>query len=104
MKPIWLSALLNKLTDFAPDPARNCGIHLEMGCSHVDGPLCDFPKCSILEIWRRGKLYEELGLEEHENGPGWEEVPLLLAPEEGNPPQVDEVRPPEVLLSDGKEP
>jgi len=30
------------------DPTKQCRVYLEKGCSHVDGVLCDFPKCSIL--------------------------------------------------------
>lgn len=29
------------------DPLHHCPYHLNEGCVHVDGPLCDFPKCSI---------------------------------------------------------
>lgn len=29
------------------DPVARCQVHKTFGCAHVDGPLCDFPKCSI---------------------------------------------------------
>ena len=29
------------------DPVYGCRLYDELGCSHVDGPLCDFPKCSM---------------------------------------------------------
>jgi len=29
------------------DPVHSCKVHKDLGCSHVDGFLCDFPDCSI---------------------------------------------------------
>ena len=29
------------------DPVKYCEVYKREGCSHVDGPLCDFPNCSI---------------------------------------------------------
>ena len=29
------------------DPVKKCNLYKNNGCSHVDGILCDFPKCSI---------------------------------------------------------
>lgn len=37
------------------DPAKNCGFHKSFGCSHVDGPLCDFPCCSMFKEWYKKK-------------------------------------------------
>lgn len=31
------------------DPCKSCEVYKQIGCSHVDGYLCDFPSCSILE-------------------------------------------------------
>ncbi|OQB40304.1 MAG: hypothetical protein BWY04_01393 [candidate division CPR1 bacterium ADurb.Bin160] len=31
------------------DPVFNCKMYKEQGCCHVDGILCDFPKCSMNE-------------------------------------------------------
>jgi endogenous inhibitor of DNA gyrase (YacG/DUF329 family) len=31
------------------DPVKNCKLYKEESCSHVDGPICDFGKCSMLE-------------------------------------------------------
>lgn len=31
------------------DPVYNCKLYTDEGCSHVDGFLCDFPKCSMLK-------------------------------------------------------
>jgi len=36
------------------DPVRGCDVYKNIGCSHVDGFLCDYPDCSIL------KKYTEL--------------------------------------------
>lgn len=30
------------------DPILKCPVYKKEGCSHVDGPYCDFPDCSIL--------------------------------------------------------
>lgn len=29
------------------DPVYSCKVYKDLGCSHVDGFLCDFPNCSI---------------------------------------------------------
>lgn len=29
------------------DPVRGCEVYKNIGCSHVDGYLCDYPDCSI---------------------------------------------------------
>lgn len=29
------------------DPLKKCQLFKDLGCSHVDGYLCDFPKCSM---------------------------------------------------------
>jgi hypothetical protein len=29
------------------DPIKHCDLYKDKGCSHVDGMLCDFPKCSM---------------------------------------------------------
>ena len=31
----------------ALDPVTRCDVFKRDGCAHVDGLLCDFPKCSI---------------------------------------------------------
>lgn len=30
------------------DPIRNCQLYKDKGCVHVDGPICDFPHCSMM--------------------------------------------------------
>lgn len=37
------------------DPAKNCGFYKSFGCSHVDGPLCDFPRCSMFKEWYKNQ-------------------------------------------------
>ena len=34
------------------DPVKYCEVFKKLGCSHVDGYLCDFPKCSVLLDYR----------------------------------------------------
>lgn len=29
------------------DPVYSCKVYNDLGCSHVDGFLCDFPDCSM---------------------------------------------------------
>ena len=47
--------LLNKLKRFYykfknSDPVKNCPVYLDKGCSHVDGPICPFPKeCNLVK-------------------------------------------------------
>ena len=31
------------------DPVKNCPVYKSLGCAHVDGYLCDYPNCSIVE-------------------------------------------------------
>ena len=31
------------------NPIRHCSLYKNEGCAHVDGLLCDFPKCSMLK-------------------------------------------------------
>lgn len=50
----WLKGLL----DGSADPARSCAQYLDKedgSCAHVDGPLCDFPKCSMLQEYKQRK-------------------------------------------------
>lgn len=35
------------------DPVRHCEHYRHMGCSHVDGPLCDMKACRELKDYRR---------------------------------------------------
>ena len=34
------------------DPVKSCPLYLNEGCSHVDGILCDYPKCSMLDGYK----------------------------------------------------
>lgn len=38
------------------DPVKHCKLYKEIGCSHVDGMLCDFPKCSMLKDYEESKM------------------------------------------------
>jgi hypothetical protein len=33
--------------DIPPDPVKHCHVHKTVGCSHVDGPLCDVRTCDV---------------------------------------------------------
>ena len=44
-------AWLKRLFDRSNDPVHSCELYRDKSagsCAHVDGPLCDFPKCSML--------------------------------------------------------
>lgn len=41
------------------DPVKHCTLYKEAGCSHVDGYLCDFPKCSMYQKHEDHKMKEE---------------------------------------------
>ena len=34
------------------DPLSNCEVYKEIGCSHVDGFLCDVKTCSLLKKYK----------------------------------------------------
>jgi len=42
------------------DPVKTCNVYVEIGCSHVDGFLCDMASCSIR------KAYNELPKKERD--------------------------------------
>lgn len=43
------------------DPVYGCKLYKEDGCSHVDGILCDYPNCSILnEYLNKNKEIEKI--------------------------------------------
>lgn len=47
----WLKNLLDDSTD----PVKHCDLYKDKAagsCAHVDGPLCDFPGCSMLKEYR----------------------------------------------------
>lgn len=31
------------------NPVKHCQVYKQLGCSHVDGFLCDYPDCSMLK-------------------------------------------------------
>lgn len=47
---------LKRIFDRSDDPVYSCDLYRDKeagSCAHVDGPLCDFPKCSMLSDYRR---------------------------------------------------
>jgi len=40
---------------FTMDPVRHCVLYKEDGCAFVDGPLCDFPRCSMRKAYVKEK-------------------------------------------------
>ena len=43
----WLLACFIIAKDDKNDPLKDCQVYKKLGCSHVDGLLCDFPNCSL---------------------------------------------------------
>lgn len=35
-------------TSFDNDPVKHCNVYKRVGCSHVDGPLCNMKSCDIV--------------------------------------------------------
>ena len=35
-------------TSFDNDPVKQCNVYKRVGCSHVDGPLCQMKTCDIV--------------------------------------------------------
>ncbi len=33
------------------DPVKGCPIYKNEGCSHVDGYLCDYPNCDMMQAY-----------------------------------------------------
>lgn len=51
-------AWLKRLFDRSTDPVHSCDLYRDKSagsCAHVDGPLCDFPECSMLADYRQQK-------------------------------------------------
>ena len=49
---------LKRIFDRSDDPVYSCDLYRDKeagSCAHVDGPLCDVPKCSMLSDYRREK-------------------------------------------------
>jgi hypothetical protein len=48
---------IKKLIDaMKNDPVKYCRLYKETGCSHVDGFLCDYPKCDMLKEYNGNKI------------------------------------------------
>ena len=55
-------AWLKQIFDRSDDPVYSCDLYRDKdagSCAHVDGPLCDFPKCSMLAEHRQKKKKKE---------------------------------------------
>jgi hypothetical protein len=51
-------AWLKRIFDRSDDPVYSCDLYRDKeagSCPHVDGPLCDFPNCSMLSEYRQQK-------------------------------------------------
>ena len=46
---------LKNFIDKLKDPVYSCDLYKEIGCSHVDGILCDYPECSMLKEYKEKK-------------------------------------------------
>lgn len=49
---------LKRLFDRSTDPVYGCNLYRDKeagSCAHVDGPLCDYPECSMLRDYRQQK-------------------------------------------------
>lgn len=53
----WLKRFFSR----SGDPVHGCELYRNEGCSHVDGYLCDFPKCSILNDYRKASERQRNG-------------------------------------------
>lgn len=54
----WFYKLKLKLQ--MPDPVKHCETYLKYGCSHVDGPCCNFPKCDCQNTYKQKYFYEDI--------------------------------------------
>ena len=43
----WLLVYFIIVKDDKNDPLKDSQVYKKLGCSHVDGLLCDFPNCSL---------------------------------------------------------
>lgn len=51
-------AWLRRIFDRSANPVHSCDLYRDKkagSCAHVDGPLCDFPDCSMLADYRAKK-------------------------------------------------
>lgn len=52
----WYKKLLNWLEHLTDeDPVQHCELYRDKGCSHVDGPLCDYPHCIMNDEYIKRK-------------------------------------------------
>jgi hypothetical protein len=58
-----IKQLFKEIFDSDTDPVKRCPVYLDKehgSCSHVDGPLCDWPDCSMVEKYGKVKAAEEI--------------------------------------------
>lgn len=60
MKKI-LNILRGVWESYKNDPVKHCGLFRERGCSHVDGPICNFPDCEEYKSWKYRNTPKEKG-------------------------------------------
>lgn len=61
---------LKRIFDRSADPVHSCDLYRDKeagSCVHVDGPLCDFPECSMLADYRQQKEKEMTDIVERLN-------------------------------------
>lgn len=44
------------------DPVKRCIVYKRLDCVHVDGLLCDFSNCNILENYKLRELEQQLNI------------------------------------------
>jgi hypothetical protein len=60
MAKIKIIRIISEFFNNKRDPVKRCRVHKDMGCSHVDGPICTYPSCSALvEYKRRWRVAED---------------------------------------------
>lgn len=48
-----INQIIKRIKEWLADPVRGCELYKNEGCSHVDGLLCDYPKCKMLKEYRK---------------------------------------------------
>lgn len=73
---------IRRLFDRSSDPVHSCALYKDKAagsCAHVDGPLCDFPRCSMLEDY----LKESEGMTIKDDPEFWKELRKMRAEQRG---------------------
>ena len=48
-----MKQIIKRIKEVFADPISGCELYKNKGCCHVDGPLCDYPKCEMLKAYRK---------------------------------------------------